>query len=46
MVLNSNHIQGFVGSNVSYGLYYKNKLVSIMTFGGLRKSLGYNPFKS
>ena len=45
MVLNSNHIQGFVGSNVSYGLYYKNELVSIMTFGGLRKSLGYNPKK-
>jgi hypothetical protein len=43
--LNSNHIQGFVGSNVSYGLYYKNELVSIMTFGGLRKSLGYNPKK-
>lgn len=40
--LNSNHIQGFVGSNVSYGLYHKDELISIMTFGGLRKSLGYN----
>jgi hypothetical protein len=43
--LNSNHIQGFVGSNVSYGLYHDGKLISIMTFGGLRKSLGHNPKK-
>ena len=40
--LNSNHIQGFVGSSISYGLYHKDELISIMTFGGLRKSLGYN----
>jgi len=40
--LNSNHIQGFVGSSISYGLYRKDELISIMTFGGLRKSLGYN----
>lgn len=40
--LNNNHIQGFVGSNISYGLYDGDELVSIMTFGGLRKSLGYN----
>ena len=42
LFLNSNHIQGFVGSSVSYGLYRDGELISIMTFGGLRKSLGYN----
>jgi hypothetical protein len=42
----NNHIQGFVGSNYSYGLYYhdsntdKVTLVSLMTFGSLRKNLG------
>jgi hypothetical protein len=40
--LETNHIQGFVGSKVKLGLYYEGELVSIMTFGGLRKSLGYN----
>lgn len=35
-----NHIQGFIGSKIKIGLYYQNELVSIMTFGGLRKSLG------
>lgn len=40
--LNKNHIQGFVGSVVCYGLYHNNELVSLMSFGGLRKSLGYN----
>lgn len=40
--LNTNHIQGFVGSNTTYGLYHNGDLVSIMTFGKLRKSLGYN----
>ena len=34
-----NHIQGFVGSSVKLGLFYNEKLVSIMTFGGLRISL-------
>ena len=38
--LNENHIQGFVGSSVKLGLYYKDELVSLMTFGALRKSLG------
>ena len=40
--LNENHIQGFVGSSVKIGLYYKEELFSLMTFGGLRKSLGQN----
>jgi len=38
--LEKNHIQGFVGSNIKIGLFLDNKLVSIMTFGHLRKSLG------
>jgi hypothetical protein len=38
--LNRNHIQGFVGSKYKIGLYYDNELVSLMTFGSLRKSLG------
>jgi very-short-patch-repair endonuclease len=38
--LNKNHIQGFVGSKIKLGLYHNNELVSLMTFGNLRKSLG------
>lgn len=38
--LNNNHIQGFVGSKIKIGLYFENELVSLMTFGSLRKSLG------
>lgn len=38
--LDQNHIQGKVGSEINLGLYYNNKLVSIMTFGKLRKNLG------
>ena len=38
--LEKNHIQGFVGSKIKLGLFYKGELVSLMTFGGLRKSLG------
>jgi hypothetical protein len=38
--LNKNHLQGFVGSKFKIGLFYKNELVSLMTFGNLRKSLG------
>lgn len=38
--LNDNHIQGFVGSRVKIGLFYDNILVSLMTFGNLRKNLG------
>jgi hypothetical protein len=37
-----NHIQGFVGSKVKIGLYFEGELVSLMTFGNLRKSLGQN----
>jgi hypothetical protein len=38
--LENNHIQGFVGSKIKLGLFYRNELVSLMTFGELRKSLG------
>lgn len=36
----SNHIQGFVGSKIKLGLFYNDELVSLMTFGNLRRSLG------
>jgi group I intron endonuclease len=35
-----NHIQGDVRSKFNYGLYYKGELISLMTFGSLRKNLG------
>lgn len=38
--LEENHIQGFVGSKYKVGLFFENELVSLMTFGELRKSLG------
>lgn len=38
--LNSNHIQGNCQSKFRYGLYFNNELVSLMTFGNLRKNLG------
>lgn len=40
--LNYNHIQGFIGSKIKLGLFFNNDLVSIMTFGNLRKALGQN----
>ena len=38
--LESNHIQGKTPSQIAYGLYFDDELVSIMTFGKLRKNLG------
>lgn len=38
--IKENHIQGNSGCDVRLGLYHGNRLVSIMTFGGLRRSLG------
>jgi len=35
--LNENHLQGFVNTNINYGLYYDGELVSLMTFSKLRK---------
>ena len=41
--LQTNHIQGGVKNGYNIGLYYNNELVEVMTFGGLRKSMGSNP---
>lgn len=38
--LEVNHIQGNCVSKYRYGLYHNDELVSIMTFGSLRKNLG------
>jgi hypothetical protein len=38
--LEQNHLQGFIGSKIKIGLFYNDELVSLMTFGNLRKSLG------
>jgi hypothetical protein len=38
--LNDNHIQGNINSSIKIGLYYEDELVSLMTFGGLRKLMG------
>jgi len=38
--LNKNHIQGFVGSRIKLGLFYNNELISLMTFGKRRVSMG------
>jgi hypothetical protein len=43
--LNKNHLQGFIGSSIKLGLFYNGELVSLMTFGKLRKSLGNNSKK-
>ena len=40
LFLEQNHIQGKLGAKIRLGLYYNNELVSLMTFGNLRKSLG------
>jgi hypothetical protein len=37
--LNINHLQGSVNSKYKIGLYYDNQLISLMTFGSLRKNL-------
>ena len=38
--LDQNHIQGKLGAKVRLGLYHNDELVSLMTFGNLRKNLG------
>ena len=38
--LEQNHIQGNCMSKIRFGLYYQDELVSLMTFGKLRKCLG------
>ena len=38
--LDKNHIQGFIGSKIKLGLYYKAELVSLMIFGNRRIAMG------
>jgi len=38
--LNKNHSQGKDNSNIKLGLFYKDELVSVMTFGNIRRCLG------
>lgn len=38
--INANHIQNYVPSNVNIGLFNDDKIVSVMTFGNLRRNLG------
>ena len=39
--LDKNHLQGGINSSIRYGLYYKDELVSVMTFCKPRKNLGH-----
>jgi hypothetical protein len=36
----TNHLQGNINSSYRIGLFYENELISLMTFGKIRKSLG------
>jgi len=38
--LDKNHLQGFIGSSVKLGLFINNELVSLMTFGKRRVTMG------
>ena len=38
--LNANHRQGAANSSVRFGLYYQGELVSLMTFGKMRNTIG------
>jgi len=38
--LDENHLQGNVSSKIKIGLFYNDELVSLMTFGKLRKFMG------
>lgn len=40
--LKENHLQGNVNAKYRYGLFYNDELVSVMTFGNVRKALGAN----
>lgn len=40
--LTKNHLQGFVNTNINYGLYFNDELVSMMTFMKTRKVLNKN----
>jgi hypothetical protein len=40
--LENNHLQGNINSSIKIGLYYKNELVALMTFGKYRKIYNSN----
>jgi hypothetical protein len=40
--LNKNHLQGFVNTNINYGLFQNDELISLMTFSKTRKVLNKN----
>lgn len=42
LFLNVNHRQGASTAKFSYGLYYQNELVSVMTFSNMRKTIGHD----
>jgi hypothetical protein len=42
LFLIKNHLQGNINAKYNIGLYYLDELVSLMTFGNLRKNLGQN----
>lgn len=41
MFINENHLQGYVSSKICVGLYYKDELISIMSFGKPRYNKHY-----
>ncbi len=41
--IDSNHLQGNIPASKRYGLFHNNELVSVMTFGALRRALGSTP---
>jgi very-short-patch-repair endonuclease len=41
--IDENHIQGNIPASKRLGLFYKDELVSVMTFGALRRALGSTP---
>lgn len=43
--LNKYHLQGDSKSSINLGLFYKHRLVAVMTFGQLRVALGQRPQK-
>jgi hypothetical protein len=42
LFLEKTHLQGFVGSKYKIGLVFNDEIVCAMSFGELRKNLGYN----
>ena len=40
LFLDKHHIQGYCNSSIQIGLFQKDKLLAVMTFGSLRKNLG------